>query len=685
MSDVSINIVSQFLGQKAFDKAGNSAQKLAGTVKKALIGVGFEEFARRSINAFAANEKEMASLSNTLKNLGLEMQNASVASYLDKLALATGALKSQLVPAFQQLAVTTKDTADATTLLNLAMDVSAGSSNSLDTVVSALSKAYKGNVTGLGKLNVGIDKTMLATGDFQKIVEYLNKTFTGQSKTASETFANRVMRIKTAVEDAQEAFGKGLVDSLTILTGSQSIEELQKKIIDFGTKAGEAFRTLAGFIKDNETAVKTFAALLAGLFIGSKITAGIYTVIGAFKALSATMTVLRNTAIGAYIAEMAVLNPVAGLAAAAGIAATIYGVIKSLDMLSGRFDAVAKQAEIMDTTASSHLAQLNSEFATTKKLVNYKKILTAQELKALAAAKLKAAIEKANLALGKSDDVFNIDKIQMAAALTNQAELLGKATTFAQQLQIANDVARLKVKQDMLALEDAIASGDVKAIEAATAKLNKDLQILSALNGQNIKLVDIKTILDSLKPKDLINTANLDAALLKIQEMLRLLAQAKTEVNAPLPKSATLGSGIPSGDYIAPVPKDVALKASTDALLEYADSASARADAFAYLLDLQTQADIEALANSSLAMEKVLNTMNVEDVARRSLLAGLAGGAGFAGAASGSRYAAQAAATYNLNISAGAISAPDDFVLLIQDTIQRINRGGDPLTTAGAL
>ena len=119
--------------------------------------------------------------------------------------------------------------------------------------------------------------------------------------------------------------------------------------------------------------------------------------------------------------------------------------------------------------------------------------------------------------------------------------------------------------------------------------------------------------------------------------------------------------------------------------MEYADSANARADAFAYLLDLQTQADIEALANSSLAMEKVLNTMNVEDVARRSLLAGLAGGAGFAGAASGSRYAAQAAATYNLNISAGAISAPDDFVLLIQDTIQRINRGGDPLTTAGAL
>ena len=685
MSDVSINIVSQFLGQKAFDKAGNSASKLAQTVKHALIGVGFEEFARRSINAFAANEKEMAALSNTLRNLGLEMQNASVASYLDKLALATGALKSDLVPAFAQLATTTKDTADATTLLNLAMDVSAGSTNSLDTVVSALTKAYKGNVTGLGKLNVGIDKTMLATGDFQAIVDYLNKTFMNQSKTAANTFANKVLRIKTAVEDAQEAIGKGLVDSLMILTQSQSIDDLQKKIIDFGTKAGEAFRTLAGFVKENETALKTLASLLAGLFIGSKITAGIYTVIGAFKALSATMTVLRNTAIGAYIAEMAVLNPVAGLAAAAGIAATIYGVIKSLDMLTGRFDSVAKSATTMDTTAASHLATLQKEFGTTKKLVNYKKILTAEELKQLAAAKLKAAIDKANLALGKSDDVFNLDKIQMAAALTNQAEQLGKATTFAQQLQIANDVARLKVKQDMLALEDAIAAGDIKAIEAATKKLNEDLKILNALTGQSTQLKDIETILNSLKPKDLINQANLDAALAKINEMLRLLAEAQKQATIKLPTSASLGSGITPGDYIAPVPKDVALKASTDALIEYADAAKERADAFSYLLDLQTEADKKALAESSLAVSSMNQGFNVEDVARSSFLAGLSGGAGVSGAASGSRYAAQAANYYNVTVNAGVVGSEQTVVDAVQEALLTLNRRGDSITTAGSL
>ena len=41
--------------------------------------------------------------------------------------------------------------------------------------------------------------------------------------------------------------------------------------------------------------------------------------------------------------------------------------------------------------------------------------------------------------------------------------------------------------------------------------------------------------------------------------------------------------------------------------------------------------------------------------------------------------------TYNINISSGVIAQPDEFAILVQDTIQRLNRGGDPLTTAGVL
>jgi hypothetical protein len=171
-------------------------------------------------------------------------------------------------------------------------------------------------------------------------------------------------------------------------------------------------------------------------------------------------------------------------------------------------DAIAKA----ETTAKKRAAEL----------LAIKKKQQALEGKILKDKRLQSAIDKANLALNKGSDVFDMDKIQIAAALTNQAEQLGKATSSAQVLQIANDTARLNVKKSILALEDAIASKDEAAITAATKKLNEDLKILGVLSGQNVKLQDIKSILDSLKPKDLINLANLDAAIAKMLELLRL-------------------------------------------------------------------------------------------------------------------------------------------------------------------
>jgi hypothetical protein len=163
------------------------------------------------------------------------------------------------------------------------------------------------------------------------------------------------------------------------------------------------------------------------------------------------------------------------------------------------------------------------------------------------AKKLQGVIDKANLALGKGSDVFDLDKIQVAAALTNQAEQLGKATSGAQILQIANDTARLNVKKSMLALEDAIALKDEAAIIAATAKLNEDLKILGALTNQKTQMIAIESILKGLAPKDLIDQNNLDEALRKIKEMLALLAQIKTPTITP---PAGGGGGGGGGGFI---------------------------------------------------------------------------------------------------------------------------------------
>jgi hypothetical protein len=184
-----------------------------------------------------------------------------------------------------------------------------------------------------------------------------------------------------------------------------------------------------------------------------------------------------------------------------------------------------------------------------------------------------------------------MDKIQIAAALTSQAEQLGKATSSAQVLQIANDIARLNVKKSILALEDAIAAKDEQAIIAATKKLNADLKVLGTLGAQNLKLLDIKSLLESLKPKDLINLSNLEAALALLGK-INLASTGSTK--AP---TGVAASGIPAGDFISPISTTGGSIAS---ILEYAEAASARANAFADLLDMQTAADAAAFNASSL-------------------------------------------------------------------------------------
>jgi hypothetical protein len=166
-------------------------------------------------------------------------------------------------------------------------------------------------------------------------------------------------------------------------------------------------------------------------------------------------------------------------------------------------------------------------------------------------------------------------------------------------------VARLNVKKSILALEDAIASKDEKAIINATAKLNEDLKVLSALSGQKITLTQIESILEGLKPKELIDQENLNQALKKIQQMLDLLASINGQSKSGIPTSGSLGSGIPVGDFVAPVSMADALAASTGSLIEYADAAAARANAFADLLDLQNAADLAALMSGPLGSSVV--------------------------------------------------------------------------------
>lgn len=166
-----------------------------------------------------------------------------------------------------------------------------------------------------------------------------------------------------------------------------------------------------------------------------------------------------------------------------------------------------------------------------------------------------AKLDKAELALGKGEDVFDLDKIQVQAALlAKQEEInkLGVNATDQQKLQLANDLTRLSVKQSMAQLEEALAAyqaattekeKELAVVEATrlAKKLNLDLAILGVLQNQEFKLKDINNVLDKMQPKKLIDINNLNDAL----EILGKMAGIK--VNIAGGPGAGVSIGAPSG------------------------------------------------------------------------------------------------------------------------------------------
>jgi hypothetical protein len=548
MASIFIDIASQFTGVKAFKQADSATDKLTKNVKNLgkTLGVTLSvgailAFGKAAVKAAAEDEKAQKQLALALKNVGLGRDVAASEAFIDKLSREFGVVDDELRPAYQQLAVATQDTAESQKLLQLALDISSSTGKDLASVTGALSKAFLGNNTALGKLGVGISKADLKAGNFDDIMNKLAKTFKGAAAASVNTFSGKMARLTVSIDNAKEILGKGLIDSVMILTDSANIEELQTKIENFANSASEGMKKLAGFIKENSTEIKIFLAIMSATFVSTKIIAGIAATVTAIQTIKKAFTALRASAIATAIASMFALNPYGAAAQVAFMLALIGVTIKAVDALADAYnnanDAKNKLGDPFAQSGLDHLRELESRY--NKSSLTEKKKLTAEEIKTLNAKKLQLAIDKARIALGKGDDVFDINKIQLAAAELNQAQLLGKVTSQAQLLQISNDLARLNVKQSILALEDAIAAKDIKAIEAGTAKLNKDLAILGVLSGQEIKLRDIESILKDIVPKDLINLKNLDDALAK----LKLLGSGIiTPLGAPEPTPKAAGA-----------------------------------------------------------------------------------------------------------------------------------------------
>jgi hypothetical protein len=462
---LAINVKAIFTGKKAFKEADTATAKLTkGAISLAKsLGVAFSvravvQYTKAAAMAAAADQQAQAILSNNLKNLGLAYASVDSEKFIASLEKQTSILDDELRPAYAQLARVTGNIAATQKLMRVAFDASKGASLSYASTVDILSQAYVGNNKGLKQLYLGLTTAELAAMSFDEILTVITNHFKGDGAAALKGYAGQMAALNIATKNSSETIGGALLDSFAKLAGGGSMDKATSKIDTFS-------KTVAGLLR-----------LMSGV------------------------TDL-NVALGSvdWSGWAGSWNPMLqGKKTKPQVAGQSPGDRAAIDK------ANAKAKKDAATLAALAKSQAASELAKVK------------------AKKDQLALDKAAIALGKGKDVFDIEAIQLNAAMINTTQQLGKVTSQTQLLALTNDLARLRVKEDMLALEAAIASGDAAAATAAARKLNTDLAILGTLNNQALKLADIKGILAQIAPKSLIDINNLNEAIAKIKEMLAL-------------------------------------------------------------------------------------------------------------------------------------------------------------------
>lgn len=205
-----------------------------------------ERLVRKSIKAIIEEQKQVATLTKTFENLGKSAEIPQVLKFADDLQRASGISEDVLRPALGALTQTLGETTAAQELLKKAIDISAGSGASLESVVSALQKAFNGNLTPLGKLIPSLDRAAIKSGDLSSVMEQLTTLFGGQGAVAAGTMQGAIDRLKISANEAAERLGQGIGDALKIL-GTDGV-----------TQVGNLGKAM-------ETAADRTSILLAGL------------------------------------------------------------------------------------------------------------------------------------------------------------------------------------------------------------------------------------------------------------------------------------------------------------------------------------------------------------------------------------------------------------------------------------
>lgn len=247
-----------------FDK---QLKSLARTLGFTFSATAIVAFSKKAVKAFAEDEAAAKSLQIQLENTGNAFRVTEVEAYIKGLE-KTNAILTDLRAPFQTLLNVTGSVDLAQRSLEAALDISAGTGQSLAAVVGAISAGVRGQTKAIKGLNTGIDESILATGDMNKIMKELERRFAGQAAARLSTYSGKMDVLKKSSDEATKAIGEGLVDALTILSKDQSIDNLANSFENLGNNIAFTITQMAKLIDkfNSFTSSPSFkpALLLAG-------------------------------------------------------------------------------------------------------------------------------------------------------------------------------------------------------------------------------------------------------------------------------------------------------------------------------------------------------------------------------------------------------------------------------------
>lgn len=180
----------------------------------------------------------------------------SIESWIGTTQNATGVLDDELRPALATLVGATKDVGKAQELMGTALDVARAKGVPLETVATALAKAYAGNSTALNKLVPGLKSAGESTLKFADAKDRLNQMFGGTAAAWAETDAGKMARLNAQWSDMQETLGAALIPALSKVAGIvsdvfgwfNSLDEGSKNlIVTIGLVGAGLYVAVAGF------------------------------------------------------------------------------------------------------------------------------------------------------------------------------------------------------------------------------------------------------------------------------------------------------------------------------------------------------------------------------------------------------------------------------------------------------